>query len=71
MFCESKTMNITLMANFIKKALLIRALGCPTRIRTWTGRTKICSATVTLSDNLSFWKIQGAKLKKNSLDKSL
>ncbi len=23
---------------------------CPTRIRTWTGRTKICSATITPSD---------------------
>jgi hypothetical protein len=26
-------------------------IRCPTRIRTWTGRTKICSATITPSDS--------------------
>lgn len=37
---------------------------CPTRIRTWTGRTKICSATVTPSDNFRFNR--SAKVEKNS-----
>ena len=31
--------------------LTLNFLGCPTRTRTWTGRTKICSAAITPSDN--------------------
>ena len=43
-----------------KKPLKMRGLNicCPTRIRTSTGRTKICSATVTPWDNFAQKRVQ-------------